>query len=102
MNSARERPEVLQMKSAYELAMERLEKNSGPTRRLTDEQKARIAEIEKIYEAKVAETRLSFDAKLRGATTMDEYEGLKAAMVEAISSIESRREKDKEQIWNAE
>ena len=33
------------MKSAYELAMERLEKASGPTRKLTDEQKAMMPKL---------------------------------------------------------
>lgn len=42
------------MKSAYELAMERLEKNE-PTRKLTDRQKAKIAEINSQYGAKIAE-----------------------------------------------
>ena len=37
------------MKSAYELAMERLAEAGGPTKTLTDEQKARIADIEKKY-----------------------------------------------------
>lgn len=42
------------MKSAYELAMERLEKNA-PTQKLTEEQKTRIAEINSLYGAKIAE-----------------------------------------------
>jgi hypothetical protein len=42
------------MKSAYELAMERLEKNA-PSQKLTDDQKARIAEINSLYGAKIAE-----------------------------------------------
>jgi DNA mismatch repair ATPase MutS len=42
------------MKSAYELAMERLEK-SAPTVKLTDEQKSRIAEINSLYGSKIAE-----------------------------------------------
>jgi hypothetical protein len=42
------------MKSAYELAMERLEK-SAPVQKLTDDQKARIAEINSLYGAKIAE-----------------------------------------------
>lgn len=42
------------MKSAYELAMERLEKNA-PTQKLTEDQKARIAEINSLYGAKIAE-----------------------------------------------
>jgi hypothetical protein len=42
------------MKSAYELAMERLEKKE-PTKKLNDKQKTRIAEINSLYGAKIAE-----------------------------------------------
>jgi hypothetical protein len=42
------------MKSAYELAMERLEKKE-PTKKLSDKQKERIAEINSQYGAKIAE-----------------------------------------------
>jgi hypothetical protein len=42
------------MKSAYEIAMERLEKKA-PTIKLTPDQKARIAEINSLYGSKIAE-----------------------------------------------
>jgi len=42
------------MKSAYELAMERLEKES-PTSRLNEEQKREIAEIDSTFRARIAE-----------------------------------------------
>ena len=42
------------MKSAYELAMERLQQQA-PTVKLTAEQKAQIAEIDTLYRAKTAE-----------------------------------------------
>jgi hypothetical protein len=42
------------MKSAYELAMERLEKKE-PTKKLTDRQKALIAEINSLYGSRIAE-----------------------------------------------
>lgn len=42
------------MKSAYELAMERLEKQS-PTQKLTKQQKDEIAEIDSQTKAKIAE-----------------------------------------------
>ena len=45
------------MKSAYELAMERLEKAS-PSTKLNADQKAQIAEITSIARAKVAEKEL--------------------------------------------
>jgi hypothetical protein len=42
------------MKSAYELAMERLEKKE-PTKKLTAAQKEKIAEINSLYGSKIAE-----------------------------------------------
>ena len=42
------------MKSAYELAMERLEKQT-PSAKVTDEQRAAIAEIDSTYRARIAE-----------------------------------------------
>ena len=45
------------MKSAYELAMERLEKAS-PSLSLTEDQKKEIAEVDSVYRAKIAEQEL--------------------------------------------
>ncbi len=45
------------MKTAYELAMERLGKTS-PIVKLSDEQKKEIAELESKYAAKIAEREL--------------------------------------------
>jgi len=49
-------------KSSYELAMERLRKKDAETgaveQKLTDEQKAAIAEARSIYEARVAERQI--------------------------------------------
>lgn len=50
------------MKSAYELAMERLNKQSPPVK-LTGEQKAKIAELEARYRARLAEREIA----LKGA-----------------------------------
>ena len=38
------------MKSAYELAMERLNKTAGEVKKLTPEQKEKIAEIRRKYD----------------------------------------------------
>ena len=45
------------MKSAYELAMERLAQ-SQPIVMLTDDQKKKLAEIESTFEARIAEKEL--------------------------------------------
>lgn len=88
------------MKSAYELAMERLEKASGPSKKLTDAQKAKIAEIDKIYDAKIAEAKLSQESKLRAATSQEEFDKAQADLTDKIRSLEERREKEKESVWN--
>ena len=51
------------MKSAYELAMERLEKNA-PTVNLSEEQKAQIAEIDSSYKARIAEKEFFLQGKI--------------------------------------
>ena len=57
-------------KSAYELAMERLRRKDAEAgveeRSLTEEQKAEIAEIKRVYSAKVAEAEILHKSKLAG------------------------------------
>lgn len=65
------------MKSAYELAMERLEK-SAPTVKLTGEQKAQIAEIDSTYRAKIAEREVF----LRGEIEKARQAGLESDLAE--------------------
>ena len=89
------------MKSAYELAMERLEKTSGPTKKLSAPQKAEIVRIEKTYEAKIAEVKLSFDERFAAAASAEELDALQAELVGKIGSIEAKREKEKGAVWNA-
>ena len=69
-------------KSALELAMERLRKKDAEAgiveHKLTDEQKAAIAEARSVYEARVAERKILYQQKRLMAvdpaeiTTMDE------------------------------
>lgn len=89
------------MKTAYELAMERLEKTSGPTRKLSAEQKAQIAEIEKLYEAKTAELKLASEARMQTAKSQEEWDAMQADLASKLAEIEEQREKDKEKVWNA-
>ncbi len=63
------------MKSAYELAMERLEKNA-PTQKLSDDQKNRIAEINSLYGSKIAEK----ETFLQGEIAKEKLKGDWAAM----------------------
>ncbi|GMW00108.1 MAG: hypothetical protein AMXMBFR84_12460 [Candidatus Hydrogenedentota bacterium] len=87
------------MKSAYELAMERLEKEKGPTKKLSDSQKFAIAEIDRKYDAKVAEKKLQFDTKI-AAAAFAEVEGIRTELSSALNDIEDKREREKEAVWN--
>ena len=61
------------MKSAFELAMERLEKES-PTQELSDAQKAELSELTKIYEAKIADKELFLNREIAKAEEAGEFE----------------------------
>ena len=54
------------MKTAYELAMERLT-SKEPTRKLTNSQKMALAEIDSTYRAKIAERETFLGAKIARA-----------------------------------
>jgi hypothetical protein len=63
------------MKSAYELAMERLQKQS-PTSKLTEAQKAKIQEIESIHKAKKAEKELFLKGEIAKAQAQGDFEAI--------------------------
>ena len=76
------------MKSAYELAMERLEKQS-PTAKLTEEQRAAIAEIESTYRAKIAEKELFLQGQIQKA--VDARDAAEAENIRVQLTREVRR-----------
>lgn len=87
------------MKSAYELAMERMNAESGPSKTLTDEQKETIAAIDAKYDAQIAEAKLSYEGKIAAA---DYAEGaaLKDEMSAELRRLADRRENEKEKVWS--
>jgi len=88
------------VKSAYEIAMARLEKEKGPSRKLSDEQKAEIGAISKKYDARAAEEKLSFETRMAKATNYEELENLRKEMAASLTSIDEQCEKAKESVWN--
>jgi hypothetical protein len=90
------------MKTAYELAMERLEAASGPTRKLSEDEKAALAEIDSKYDAQIAALRFDFEARIAAATTHEAYFALKEEMARDISAAEDRRAQAKDAIWGAD
>jgi hypothetical protein len=88
------------MKSAYELAMERLEK-SAPTVTLTDEQKAQIAEIDSTYKARIAEKELFLKGKIEEAGLSEsfaEYEQLEKQLATEIRRLREDCEEKKAKV----
>ncbi len=88
------------MKSAYELAMERLEKAS-PSLSLTEEQKKEIAEIDSIYRAKIAEKELFLKnqiSKAQNAGKLDEVESLEKQLASDIRRLQEDCEAKKEKL----
>ncbi len=85
------------MKSAYELAMERLEK-SAPSVSLTGEQKAQIAEIDSSFRAKIAEKELFLTDQIRKAKSLEEAEGLKQQLTVEVRRLQEDCEEKKEKL----
>jgi len=88
------------MKSAYELAMERLEKAS-PSISLTDDQRKEIAEIDSIYRAKIAEKEVFLKDQIRKAQNagkFDEVESLQRQLVAEIRRLREDCEEKKEKL----
>lgn len=84
------------MKSAYELAMSRLEKSSPPVH-LTQEQKQQIAEVDRTINAKIAEKKIFLEDQI-GKAPYQERESLERQLVSELARLEEKRERDKEKI----
>ncbi len=83
------------MKSAYELAMERL---GGEASDLTDEQKAALAEIDSKMKAKVAETEIMFDQQLAAERDPAKAGLIQQTRQQTIARIKEDAEAEKEKI----
>lgn len=89
------------MKSAYELAMERLNKTSPPTAKLTDDQKKQLAEVDSKYAAKIAEREIFLKDNLSAAAAKGDYEAiaqLEKQMLSDRKSLQAEMEEKKEKI----
>lgn len=87
------------MKSAYEIAMERMRQEHGETRKLTDEQKTRIHDIDEKYCAQIAEIQMTIESRLALAS-MEERADLEHELAEKTRKYEQQAEREKEAIWN--
>jgi Spy/CpxP family protein refolding chaperone len=79
------------MKSAYELAMERLQKAS-PSVTLTDDQKKQIAEIDSTYRAKIAEREVFLKDQVQKMITAGKFDEVEALEEQLASEIRRLQE----------
>jgi len=92
------------MKSAYELAMERLEKES-PQVKISEEKKQEIAGIDRKYRAKIAERELFLRGKLEEAREKEDLASvaqIEDELARDIRSLEARCEEEKGAARDAE
>jgi hypothetical protein len=88
------------MKTAYELAMERLNK-TAPLTPLTPEQKARLAELDAEYKAKIADREIFIQGKLEAARAAGDWETMDALTQQLASerkALQAELEEKKEKI----
>lgn len=90
------------MKSAYELAMERLaQSDPGANKPLDPAKKARLAEIDRVYQGKLAEREIFLkqqrERALSGANP-DEVAKITQQIASERARLEEEREAEKEKV----
>ena len=88
------------MKSAYELAMARLEKQS-PTHKLSEKQKTEIAEIDSVTRSKIAEREVFLRGEIDKALSNgkeSEVEELEQQLARDVKRLQADGEEKKEKI----
>ncbi len=86
------------MKSAYELAMERM---GGESKSLTKEQKQAIADIETKMKAKIAEAEIMFDQQLAAESDPAKASFTQQTRQQRIAKIREDAEAEKEAVRTA-
>ena len=79
------------MKSAYELAMERLAKGQ-PIITLTDDQKKQLAEVDSTFKARIAEKELFLKDEIQKAQMAGKFDEIEALEKQLTSEIRRLRE----------
>jgi hypothetical protein len=91
------------MKSAYELAMERLNK-TAPTVKLNAEQRQQLAELDSRYAAKIAEREIGLNSEIEKVASRGDFEQvekLQQQLVHERKTIQAELEDKKDQIRKA-
>ncbi|HZZ18685.1 MAG TPA: hypothetical protein VFE25_04915 [Opitutaceae bacterium] len=92
------------MKSAYELAMERLSKSEPASKPLTAEKRAKLAEIDTVYKGRIAEREIFLRQQLEKALMgqdADEVTKISRQMSSERARLEDDREAEKDKVRSA-
>jgi hypothetical protein len=85
------------MKTAYELAMERLNKNA-PAVKLSETQKKALADLDSKYAAKIAEREIALNAEIaKAAGDVEKEEALRQQLTVERKKLQAELEEKKEQ-----
>lgn len=88
------------MKTAYELAMERLSK-SAPVAKLTDAQKKELAELDSKYAAKIAEREIFLKGEMEkaaGKNDLESYQQFEKQLVHDRKVLQAELEEKKDKL----
>ena len=86
------------MKSAYEIAMERLNK-TAPAAKLTGKQKKQLAELDSRYTAKIAEREIALKGEMaKVAGDFEKEKSLREQLVHDRKKLQAELEDKKEQV----
>lgn len=86
------------MKSAYELAMERLNR-TAPTVKLTAAQKKELAELDSQYAAKIASREIALNNEIAAAADdFEKEESLRKQLVNERKKLQAELEGKKERV----
>jgi hypothetical protein len=95
-----------ELKSAWELALEKLDaQESGPVEKLSEDQKQEIAELRRVYKARIAERELHTQGRVREAVSkgaFDQIEALQRGLVQERRQLEAQLEEKVEAIRKAD
>lgn len=90
------------MKSAYELAMERLSKSDPQSpKKLTDVQRSSLAEVDRVFTGKIAEREIFLKQQLEKALAgrdADEVDKIRKQIASERARLEEEREAEKDRV----
>jgi hypothetical protein len=89
-------------KTAYEIALERLKKKDRAEgveeRPLSDEQRARIGELRRVYEARLAEREILYQSARRKAGDLEELDRLEEEYRRDRERLASERDRKMDEV----